>query len=220
MTSYISFCEGMCVPTKTYCIFNNNKPWFTAMLKWLRQAKEEAFRSGDRILYNQARNTLTKEIRGAKRSYSDKEKNRFSANDPASVWRGLQDIANYRKTSPHPMEKPQLADNLNVFYCRFDHPTFTPLTCSNSDFTQSSAPPVITSPLPSVSPPALTVFEEDVCQLFQRQKTRKASGPDGVSPSCLKACADQLAPIFTQIFNRSLELCEVPSCFKRVRACG
>ncbi len=27
-------------------------------------------------------------------------------------------------------------------------------------------------------------------------------------------CADQLAPIFTQIFNRSLELCEVPSCFK------
>ena len=36
-----------------------------------------------------------------------------------------------------------------------------------------------------------------------------------MSPSCLKACADQLAPIFTRIFNRSLELCEVPSCFKR-----
>ena len=99
-----------------------------------------------------------------------------------------------------------------MFYCRFDHPTFTPLTRSNSDFTQSSAPPVITSP---DSPPALTVCEEDVCQLFQRQKTRKAAGPDGVSPSFLKACADQLAPIFTRIFNRSLELCEVPSCFKR-----
>ncbi len=36
-----------------------------------------------------------------------------------------------------------------------------------------------------------------------------------MSPACLKTCADQLAPIFTQIFNRSLELCEVPSCFKR-----
>ncbi len=36
-----------------------------------------------------------------------------------------------------------------------------------------------------------------------------------MSPACLKICADQLAPIFTQIFNRSLELCEVPSCFKR-----
>ncbi len=35
-----------------------------------------------------------------------------------------------------------------------------------------------------------------------------------MTPACLKSCADQLAPIFTQIFNRSLELCEVPSCFK------
>ncbi len=49
--------------------------------------------------------------------------------------------------------------------------------------------------------------------LFQRQKISKAPGPDGVSPSCLKVCADQLTPIFTQIFNRSLELCE--ACFKR-----
>ncbi len=42
--------------------------------------------------------------------------------------------------------------------------------------------------------------------------SEKASGPDGISPACLKG-ADQLAPIFTQIF-RSLELCEVPCCFK------
>ncbi len=46
-------------------------------------------------------------------------------------------------------------------------------------------------------------------------KRRKAPGPDGVTPVCLKSYADQLAPIFTQIFNRSLELCKVPSCFKR-----
>ncbi len=52
-------------------------------------------------------------------------------------------------------------------------------------------------------------------QVFIKNKRRKAPGPDGVSPACLKTCADQLAPIFTQIFNRSLELCEVPSCFKR-----
>ncbi len=49
---------------------------------------------------------------------------------------------------------------------------------------------------------------------LQKNKWRKAPGPDGVSPACLKTCADLLAPIFTQIFNRSLELCEVPSCFK------
>ncbi|MCJ8749343.1 hypothetical protein PDJAM_G00175160 [Pangasius djambal] len=51
--------------------------------------------------------------------------------------------------------------------------------------------------------------------VFRKQKIRKAKGPDGVSPACLKACAVQLSSIFTLIFNRSLELCEVPSCFKR-----
>ncbi len=52
-------------------------------------------------------------------------------------------------------------------------------------------------------------------RVFRKQKSRKASGPDGISPARLKVCANQLAPIFTQIFNRSLELCEVPCCFKR-----
>ncbi|KAL0185762.1 hypothetical protein M9458_017432, partial [Cirrhinus mrigala] len=51
--------------------------------------------------------------------------------------------------------------------------------------------------------------------VFRKNKRRKAPGPDGVTPACLKTCADQLAPIFSQIFNRSLELCEVPSCLKR-----
>ncbi|KAK3569504.1 hypothetical protein QTP86_032109 [Hemibagrus guttatus] len=57
-------------------------------------------------------------------------------------------------------------------------------------------------------------LEDDVRQIFLKQKRRKAPGPDGVTPACLKTCADQLAFIFSQIFNRSLELCEVPACFK------
>ena len=39
----------------------------------------------------------------AKRNYTEKLKNRFSASDPASVWRGLADIINYRKP-PLPVE--------------------------------------------------------------------------------------------------------------------
>ncbi|KAL0185647.1 hypothetical protein M9458_017317, partial [Cirrhinus mrigala] len=57
--------------------------------------------------------------------------------------------------------------------------------------------------------------EDDVRQVFQKQKRKKAPGSDCVTPACLKSCADQQVPIFTQIFNRSLELCESLSCFKR-----
>ena len=50
--------------------------------------------------------------------------------------------------------------------------------------------------------------------MFKRQIPRKAAGPDSVSPSTLKHCADQLSPVFTDIFNTSLETCHVPACFK------
>lgn len=42
---------------------------------------------------------------------------------------------------------------------------------------------------------------------------RKASDPDLVSPSTLKHCCDQLAPVCTDIFNKSLNLSSVPTCF-------
>ncbi len=68
---------------------------------------------------------------------------------------------------------------------------------------------------PLSATPALQISEDDVRKVFRMNKRRKAPGPDGVTPVCLKSCADQLTPISTQIFNRSLELCEVSSCFKR-----
>lgn len=43
---------------------------------------------------------------------------------------------------------------------------------------------------------------------------RKAAGPDGVAGGVLKACADQLAEVFTTIFNLSLLQSVVPSCLK------
>ncbi len=201
VTSYISFCEDMCIPTKTHLTYNNDKPWFTAKLGQLRQAKEDAYRKGDKDLYKQAKYTLEKEIRVAKRNYSDKLRIQFSSSDSASVWKGLKEITNYKTPSPSTVENQQQADNLNEFYCRFEkntpHPLWTP-------------------PATPLSPtPAIQISEDEVRQVFRKRKRKKTPGPDGVTQACLKACADQLAPIFTKIFNRSLELCEVPSCFKR-----
>ncbi len=197
VTSYISFCEDMCIPTRTHLTYNNDKPWFTAKLRQLHQAKEDVYRKGDKVLYKQAKYTLEKEIRMAKRNYSGKLRNKFSSSDSASVWKGMKDITSYKTPSPSTVENQQMADDLNEFYCRFEKTPFTP-----------PATPLSTTP-------TLQKREDDVCQVFKKNKRRKAPGPDGVSPACLKSCADQLAPIFTQIFNRSLELCEVPSCFKR-----
>ncbi len=150
------------------------------------------------MLCKQAKYTLEKEIRVAKRNYSGKLRNKFSSSDSSSVWKGLKDITNYKSPSPSTLENQQLADNLNEFYCRFEKTPFTP-------------PATPRSPTP-----ALQIREDDVRQVFRKNKRRKAPGPDGVTPACLKTCADQLAPIFTQIFNRSLS----QSCVKSPHASG
>ncbi len=133
--------------------------------------------------------------------------NKLSSSVSASVWKGMKDIPNYKTPSPRTVENRQLADELNEFYCRFEK---TPHTRPEHLSTHPLAPP--STPLSPT--PALTISEDDVCQVFRENKRRKAPGSDGVSPACFKTCADQPAPIFTKIFNGSLELCEVPSCFK------
>ena len=100
VTSYISFCEDTCVPTRNRTEYNNNKPWFNARLKQLLRSKEAAYRSGDRTLYNQARNTLNREIRAAKKSYSNKLSSMMSINQPSTVWKCLQNITSDKRTPP------------------------------------------------------------------------------------------------------------------------
>ncbi len=194
----------MCIPTRTHLIYNNEKPWFTAKLRQLRQAKQDACRKGDKILYKQAKYTLEKEIRVANRNYSDKLRIQLSSSDSASVWQGLKEITNYKTPSPSTVENQELADNLNEFYCRFEK---TPHTCSGHLSTQPLTPPA--NPLSPT--PAIQISEDKMHQVFRKQKGKKAPGPDCVTP----VCADQLAPIFTKIFNRLLELRKFPSCFKR-----
>ncbi len=104
--------------------YNNDKPWITAKLRQLRQAKEGAYRKGDIVLYKQAKYTLEKEIRVAKINYSGKLRNKCSSSDSASVWKCLKDTTNYKTPSTSTLENQQLADDFNDYYCRFGKNVF------------------------------------------------------------------------------------------------
>jgi hypothetical protein len=51
----------------------------------------------------------------------------------------------------------------------------------------------------------------DVSKTFKQINIHKAAGPDGI----LRACADQLASVFTDIFNLSRSESVTPTCFKQ-----
>ena len=55
----------------------------------------------------------------------------------------------------------------------------------------------------------------DMSKTFKRVNPHKTVGPDGIHSHVLRACADQLAGVFADIFNQSFSQSAVPTCFKR-----
>ena len=203
VTSYVSFCEDMCIPSKTVRAYGNDKPWFSKLVKAKLDAKNRAFKSGDKDQYKLAKADVKKEIRRAKAVFRAKIEDQFASNKPRDVWQGLQQITQYKvRAAATDGHDSTLPDQLNSFYCRFDEKNPNP----------GYRPPLPVDP--SLLTPPITVQESEVRKLFKEQNVRKASGPDGVSTAALKCCSDQLAPVFTDIFNESLEKRSVPRCFK------
>ncbi len=98
---------------------------------------------------------------------------------------------------------PLLAEELNTFYGRFDCNGGANLPNSPSGSSRQSSDHVI------------TVSEDDVRRELRRVNVRKAAGPDGITGRVLRSCADQLADLFTSIFNESLATSVVPTSFKK-----
>ncbi|XP_076735994.1 uncharacterized protein LOC143412342 [Maylandia zebra] len=240
VTSYIHFCEDSIVPSRTRVSYNNDKPWFTPKLKKLWLEKSKAFRSGDRDCYREAKYRFTKEVDIAQHQHSEKMQQQISENDSASVWKGFRNITNYKPKTPHSTDDLLLANTLNDFYCRFDEPSGSLHTSNDPnnrgtlDTHSPTSPPSIEPSPPSNCSPAtpapsphtkedftpppptttLHIHEADVRKQFRSLNARKAPGPDGVSPATLRHCANELAPVFSGIFNSSLQACHVPACFK------
>jgi len=201
ITSYVSFCEDVCIPTRQVKCWANDKPWFNNSLKAKLKAKDDAHQAGDDAEFKRAKYELQREIRKAKWEYRQKLEAQFQSGNSRAVWHGLQTVTDYKKRSSPADADPTLPDKLNEFYGRFDRDNTTPVTVSFPD---------PASPLP----PPFVVSEQEVRMLLRKQNSRKAAGPDGVSAPTLRHCADQLSPVLADLFNSSLQLSTVPRCFK------
>lgn len=58
--------------------------------------------------------------------------------------------------------------------------------------------------------PAINVTVQGVEKLLRGLHTRKASGPDGLTPTILKECSSRIAPILTIIYQKSISTGDLP----------
>ena len=111
----------------------------------------------------------------------------------------MQTITDYKQK--HRRELPSdtsLPVELNHFYARFE--------ASNTEACMRA------SAVPDNC--VITLSVADVSKTFKQVNIHKAAGPDRLPGRVLRACADQLAGAFTDIFNMSLIESVIPTYFK------
>ncbi|GFR71213.1 reverse transcriptase [Elysia marginata] len=201
---YINFCIETAIPTKTIKVFSNNKPWVTKDIKQILNRKKIAFqnkRDNDiKSIHKEVRAT----IRQGKESYRRKIEKYFKNNDMRKVWQGMNLMVGCKGNNSVEGEEGY-ANDLNKFYARFD--------CH--DFVQEREE-CKSALLESLirDRERIVIDESEVRKAMLSLKPNKAPGPDGVKPSVLKKCAEQLSGIMCEIFNMSLKECKGPKAWK------
>ncbi|KAI5628979.1 hypothetical protein C0J50_2468 [Silurus asotus] len=199
------------VQKNTIRTFPNQKPWVDKTIRDALRSRSAAYNTGlatgDMDEYKAASYSVRRAVKDAKRRYGRKLESQFQQGGSRRLWQGLRTITDYKTPSSRLVNTDaSLVDELNTFYARFE-------AAANHASGASGTTSVHAERAGELN--TFTISEHDVRRAFKRVNTRKAAGPDGITGRVLKACADQLAPVFTEIFNLSLEQAVVPSCFKQ-----
>ena len=96
----------------------------------------------------------------------------------------------------------KLANELNIFYTRFDKRDFQSEQQQAMEKIQFKDSVRVNASI------------ENVRNRFKNLNVRSASGPDGVSSKTLKICCNSLAPVYSKLFNRSFKEGYVPKLWR------
>ncbi len=202
--NFVNTLTEQATETVTIRTFSNQKPWVDRSIRdavnHCTAAYNAGLLSGNMSEYKASCYALRRAVRAAKLE------SHFQLNDSRRMWQGLKTICSSgNKSSAEVRADPLLAEELNTFYGCFEcngGSATLPISASGSS-RQSSDDHVI------------TVSEDEVRRELKRVNVRKAAGPDGITGRVLRSCADQLAGLFTSIFNESLATSVVPTPFKK-----
>ena len=132
------------------------------------------------------------------------------------AWKGLKLMSGQYEgkeksgDSGNQKDNEQFVSDLNEFYCRFD----------KHDFKEELGETLCEVKKTIDQSETLENIETKVVEKFLGKiDVKKAPGPDKLGGKVLKLCAEQLAAVFTALFNMSLKTNTVPSLWKKAIIC-
>ena len=168
-------------------LYPNQKPWITGNIHIELKAGAVSFKVRDTNsdTYKKSRCDLRRTIKQAKRQYRIKIEFYYTSSDAHRMWQGLKTITDYKGNPSRELPiDASLPDEVNVFYAPFE--------ASNTEACVR-APAVLDDCV-------ITLLVADVSKTLTQVNIHKAAGPNRLPARLLKACTDQLASVFTDIF--------------------
>ena len=195
------------IPSKTTSS-NSNLPWFKHSHKRIMRRKRKAYdkarrtgTSSDWEVFRRLRRLLDRSLRKSRSEYLQDIDENLTSKNTKPFWRYIKSL---RQSSTGVSTANGIAttpiDKANAMNSQFQS-VFTKENCDN---------------LPSLKSPkiqqmsSIFISIEGIKKLLKDLKPQKAPGPDGISPTILKECADSVAPLLQQIFQKSIDTGELP----------
>ena len=189
----------------------HNLPWVNVDVKRKMRKRDRLFSkarrsnsSHDWKIYRSYRNYVTKVVRNAHRSYINTIIGPQLTENPKRFYSYI----NLRRTES--MGVPILKTSNKM--CSTDKAKAEALNCQfQSVFTKPSNTQVeYDAPSPYSSIPHLVISNTGVVKQLSGLKVSKSCGPDEISPHFLKLVAEEIAPVFTFLFQQSFDNNTIP----------
>ena len=165
--------------------------------------KKLAFQNGNADLVREKRCELRSKLRKAKLDYKDKVEQQYFSGNAKKAWEGLNNMMGRetkKKRTPLSHPSPSFANDLNIFFGRFD----------TTDF--STERDTVCRSIPDYVP--VTLSELDIMTSLSSIRPNSAPGPDGLRGRIVKENVHKLKGIVLKLFQYLLDSLTMPMLWK------
>ena len=149
---------------------------------------------------------VRRQIRAAKNVYREKIEKNFKDKNPKNAWKGVKTFCsiNTKKEQSSDKLSHDFIHDLNVFFCRFnDDEIYKEFIALVEELRAQHA-----------IDRSFTISAHDVLVKLGNIQSRKAGGPDNISPKVLKHCRHSLCNIIQYIFQKCVDRGVFPKAWK------
>ncbi len=207
--SFINTLTNQATETVTIRTFSNQKPWVDRSIRDAVNHRTAAYNggllSGNMSEYKTSCYALRRTVRAAKLRYRERIESHFQLNDSRRMWQGLKTICSSENNSSAEVRAdPLLAEELNTFYGGFECNGGATLLIMRARKQQTEQRCL-----------CYHLFRVRCSEGTKESERQESSRTWWDYWRVLRSCADQLAGLFTSIFNESLATSVVPTSFKK-----